>query len=66
MHSGYTHIGDGCLWYVGINGHDWSSSATSNIWGNAGMGAYYLLFENNTNVYTSRGPNVRWLGFPLR
>ena len=65
VRSGYIVISGGRLGVVGNNSYDWSSMATSNIWGDAGFGAYSLDF-NADEVYPSNGPTGRWVGFPLR
>ena len=66
MRSGYISINIGQLRDNGISGFGWPSTATStHSSGSVAPSAYYLLL-NATNVYSSRGPTVRWNGYPLR
>ena len=65
VRSGYVHIGASILKTAGYGSHYWLSLAASTIWGEAGLGAYYLGF-NMTEVFPSHGPANRWVSFPLR
>ena len=58
VRSGYIHLAEGYLNYVGYSGYDWSRVSSSDIY------AYYLTLSpsNATPSY----PYFRWLSFPLR
>ncbi len=53
----FRDAGSGGLW--------WSSRGADNVWGSAGLGGYYLIF-NATSVNSSNGPNSRYYAFSLR
>ena len=66
MRSGDVDVTIGRLWSLGINGYDWSFTASSrHIDSRAIPSVYYLRFDT-TDANSSNGPFYRWYSFPLR
>lgn len=63
MRSGSINVKSGHLWYGGVEGLAWSSTAaltTSTL-----VTAYYLRFTA-ADVLPAPTPGYRWYGYPLR
>ena len=67
VRSGFIHLyGKSFFKHGGDYGEIWSTLASSKyVTGSTMPSAYYFEFKI-TDVYPTRGPNERWLSFPLR
>ena len=66
VRSGYVNRDNGSARNLGLNGYNWSTTA-SPVYnnGSAGLTGYNLGF-NASGVNPSGGPDGRWSGFPIR
>ncbi len=57
-------LGYGFSRYIGVNGYNRSNLATADQNGKPTTVSYFVF--NTYDVYSSHGPDSRWLGFPVR
>ena len=66
VRSGYLPFNPEYLRNMGRNSELWSSIASSRRFDNTTLSSAYYFEFNIDNILPSNGPNVRWMGFPLR
>ena len=64
VRSGLVNLYHGSLRHFGLNGYGWPSA--SRAFDQVTSATAYFLFFNASDVNPSRGPDSRWLGFPIR
>ncbi len=64
VRSGSINVRSGSLRYLGLDNNVLSRSA-GGYWSITGANVYFLEFNAN-DVNPSFGPDLRWIGFPVR